>query len=275
MTLLVSWIGMDSKKDGLKASSIYFASDSRISWKGLGQFDYGRKVFGCNNWPDVFGYCGDVLFPSIVLNQVIELADSGLLFQQGWTSEQKFQAAFDKTVQSFNSYPKEITSITDDTLEIVHASREGRHDFFCRKMKWTRATNKWKAEDAKFSTTSDKLFVIGSGDKDFLEKYDRQWNAKNTRTSRAIFHAFCDTLDDIRVDRRCGGPPQLIGLFRKDNAIKFGVIKGGRRYFNGIEVTNLTNFNSIVWRNELFEVCDGETMKVKLEAQRQPNAIKH
>lgn len=53
----------------------YMAANNRISWKESVQFNYSRKVFAFSNWPDVLGYCGDVLFPSIALNQIVELAD--------------------------------------------------------------------------------------------------------------------------------------------------------------------------------------------------------
>ena len=32
MTLLVAWAGADCKKRGSRTSSLYFATDSRISW---------------------------------------------------------------------------------------------------------------------------------------------------------------------------------------------------------------------------------------------------
>ncbi|MBK9105985.1 MAG: hypothetical protein IPL92_15780 [Saprospiraceae bacterium] len=274
MTLLVSWIGLDSKKDGNKPSSLYIASDSRISWGNLAHFDFGRKVFGCKNSSDIFGYCGDVLFPTIVLNQIIDAADQGLLFKPDWDCKQKFQTVIDKLIQSFNKYPKEVSGITADTLEIIYASRDDDKKFFCQKMKWTKAINKWASEEVEFSGYSDKLFVIGSGRQEFLEKFDLHWQSENSRTSRAVFHSFCDTLTGIK-DKHCGGAPQLVGLYRSFNARFYGIIKGKKRYFNGMEISNLTNFNNIEWRNELFEVCDGDTMEIKQNAQRQPNALRH
>jgi hypothetical protein len=74
MTLLVSWVGVDTHGP----SSVYIASDSQISWGTLAKFNFGRKVFAFSKWPDILGYCGDVLFPSIALNQIVELADAGV-----------------------------------------------------------------------------------------------------------------------------------------------------------------------------------------------------
>ena len=44
-----------------------------------------------NNQPGLDRYCGDVLFPSLALNQIVELADAGLLFAPNFTTKQKFQ----------------------------------------------------------------------------------------------------------------------------------------------------------------------------------------
>src|SRR5689334_556270 len=126
MTLLASWVGVDSRKP----ASIYIMSDSRISWGKAGKFDYGKKVFGCKNSPDIFGYCGDVLFPSIVLNQIVDLADLGLLFENNWTCEQKSQAVITKLIQSFNNYPKEVSGINANGLQIIHCSRDKNGNFY-------------------------------------------------------------------------------------------------------------------------------------------------
>ena len=156
MTLLASWIGIDSRKP----SSIYIMSDSRISWGKTAKFDFGKKVFGCKNSPDIFGYCGDVLFPSIVLNQLIDIADQGLLFGDDWTCEQKSQAVIKKLIQSFNNYPKEVRGIAADSLEVIHCSRDNNANFYCKKMKWTKSTNKWTGETLEFKDHSDKLFIV-------------------------------------------------------------------------------------------------------------------
>ncbi|WP_353100852.1 hypothetical protein [Myroides odoratus] len=269
MTLLASWLGVDSRKP----SSIYIMSDSRISWSTKAKFDYGKKVFGCKNSPDIFGYCGDVLFPSIVLNQIVEIADQGLLFKDDWNCEQKSQAIIEKLIQSFKNYPSEVAGITSDSIQIIHCSRDKDNNFYAEKINWNKSSNKWTVETEEFKDHSDKLFIAGSGKKEFLEKYKKYWVSSNKKTSRALFHCFTDTLSDIK-DKFCGGAPQLVGLYRKDNAISFGIIYNKKRYFQGVQVDNLSNFEKIEWRNELFEVCDGQTMKIKDKAQKQPNVLK-
>lgn len=270
MTLLASWVGVDSRKP----SSIYIMSDSRISWGDKAKFDYGKKVFGCKSSPDIFGYCGDVLFPTIILNQIIGLADEGLLFADNSTCEEKSQAVITKLIQSFKNYPSEVNGITADSLQIIHCSRDTNANFYCNKIRWTKKTNKWSGENVDFKTHSDKLFVVGSGALEFLEKYKSYWESENQKTSRALFHCFTDTLIDIK-DKYCGGAPQLVGLYRIGNGKSYGIIHNGKRYFQGLQIDNLTNFDNIEWRNELFEICDGNTMKIKKYAQRQPNPLRH
>ncbi len=270
MTLIASWIGVDSRK----SSSVYIVSDSRISWGDTANFDYGRKVFGCKNSPDIFGYCGDVLFPSIVLNQLVEIADQGLLFKSEWNCSEKFKAVHEKLTEIFNLYPSAVKGITKDILQIIHASRDNEQNFHCQIYEWQRKTGKWESIPTNIKDHSDKLIVLGSGQNEFLEKYKLYWESANKKTSRAIFHCFTDTLADIK-DKYCGGAPQLVGLYKIDNAKFFGIIQNNKRYLHGLQVDNLFNLNNVDWRNELFEICDGETMKRKDNAQRQPNPLLH
>jgi hypothetical protein len=279
MTLIASFIGVDCKFPKPKPASIYILGDSRITWadqnqKIIGVFDYGRKVFGCKNSPDIFGYCGDVLFPSIVLNQIVDLADQGLLFRPGSSCKEKFQAVIDKLIQSFINYPSEVAGITQETFQIIHASRDENQNFFCQKMEWWKSTNKWTSETMEFKDHSDKLFILGSGRTEFLEKFKQYAESENQKTSRAVFHCFTETLRN-GIDQYCGGAPQLVGLYRIGNSRFYGIIHNNERYLHGVRIDDLANFDNVEWRNNLFEVCDGTTMKRKKDAQRQPNPLLH
>ena len=75
MTLIVAWIGVDDKKKGKEISSLYIASDSRYSTGVKDKFDFGIKVFGASKYPEIFGFCGDVLFPSMILGQIIPVLE--------------------------------------------------------------------------------------------------------------------------------------------------------------------------------------------------------
>lgn len=143
MTLIVSWIGVDSRNP----ASMYIASDSRISWGGGGHnhFDQGKKVFACRNYPDIFGYCGDVLFPLMVLNQIVDSIDAGLLYSPGWGYRQKTAKVRQRLMDSFRRYPNGVSSIMRDSLEILHGIRDDSDSsFHCMQLKWTRKENKWR-----------------------------------------------------------------------------------------------------------------------------------
>ena len=266
MTLLLSWLGYDSRK----ISSLYIASDSRISWGKTQKWDFGRKVYAFKNSPDILGYCGDVVFPTQVLSQIIELGDSGLLFNNQASCKDKFEAIKNKFFHSLLQYPKNLLS--GNYVAILHASRDEKNNFSCRKIEWYKGC--WQFEEAKFGEYSDKLVVLGSGKSEFIEKYKKYEISENRKTSRAVFHCLCDTLTNIK-DLYCGGSPQLVGLYNIGNGRNYGVIHENKRYFLGTEVPKIKHFEDVEWRNELFERCSGNTMKILQNAKKQPNVVKN
>ena len=86
MTLIVSWLGVDTHGP----TSAYIAGDSRISWNSRTKFDYGKKVFSSKEYPEILAYSGDVLFPSIVLSQIIEMIDSNILFTKSLNCNERY-----------------------------------------------------------------------------------------------------------------------------------------------------------------------------------------
>jgi len=272
MTLLVAWAGIDTHG----TSSIYIASDSRISWGTAASFDHGRKVFAFNRWPDILGYCGDVLFPSIALNQIVDLADAGLLFAPDFSCKQKFQAIVDKLNDLFRQYPQLHTGIAENALSIIHAARDpiDNTKFFCSTISWT-SKRGWYGEESTLPETSKVLFALGSGKREFTENFARYETGTNQKTSRAVFHCFCDTLAQTLVPT-VGGAPQLVGIYRKpaSSAFSTGIVYNGMRNFLGVHIDNLRNLGTIEWRNSNFERCDGRTMERLLNAQPQPDPLR-
>jgi len=238
-------------------------------------FDFGKKVFSSKEYPEILAYSGDVLFPSIVLSQIIEMIDSDILFTKSLNCNQKNKLIFEKLSYSFSKYPK---IVKNNPIQIMHISRDTTVNkypkFKCYKMSWSNSkthTNNKK----QMPNNSDILFVLGSGNKEFSENYKRYQKGKNRNTSRNVFHCFCDTLFNIK-DKNCGGSPQLVGIYRKPDtaSINFGIIHNNKRYFLGSEVPKTSNFNQIEWRNDNFELCDGITMKKIDCAKKQPNEIR-
>jgi hypothetical protein len=90
MTTLIAWISYGHS--GL-ATAVYLASDSRITWGSQNnRWDAGRKLFTASTSPHAFGYCGDVVFPSLVLAQVASAIDQKLVFDSNALPDVKHAA---------------------------------------------------------------------------------------------------------------------------------------------------------------------------------------
>jgi hypothetical protein len=266
MTLLVAWIGRDSRK----ISSIYIASDSRFSWTNAIKFDYGRKVFALVNSPDILGYCGDVLYPTIALTQIMEMDRDGILFPPGSTNNQRSTILFNAIKDKFINYPSKEVLAND--IEIIHASRDNEVNFICNIFRWTKKDN-WQIVPVEIPDTSDKIIILGTGEKEFYNRYLDYYRGINGKTSRAIFKCLTHSLLKMK-DLNCGGPPQLVGLYNRFNGKNFGVIYEDKTYYLGKEVTPNEIMNNIEWRNELFEVSDGFSKNILPKSQKQPDELR-
>lgn len=266
MTLIVSWIGVDDKKDGKEIASIYISSDSRYSWGSLGRYDYGIKVFGSTKMPEIFGFCGDVLFPSIILGQIIPQIENGILFNTSDNAETKSDKIFTYIRTSLESYPK---AFIGDSFTILHGTRFEK-SFKLYKMHLG-ADKQLHKEEIHLGNTSTKVFSGGSGANEF-DKNWLQWESEkhnDYRTSRAVYHCLYQTLSNIK-DPRTGGLPQVVGLYRNKNARLFGIVENEKKYIYGKESSEDINSTSIEWRNGNFERMNPETQKILEGAQRQP-----
>ena len=265
MTLVISWIGVDQKKNGPSVASIYIASDSRYTWDKLGKFDYGIKVFGCATKPEIFGFCGDVLFPSIVLHQLIPQIDNGLLFGELDDGAQKNLKIFSYVSTSLKLYPAQFIG---KTFTILHATRTGK-TFQLYTIKYLNGhleNNPVPLRD--YSTT---VFSDGTGRAEFEDNW-KAWEDNrhnNYRTSRAVYHCLDKTLKEIK-DFQTGGLPQVVGLYREGNYRLFGIVDNLKKYIFGKESSEDIASNRIEWRNENFERIDPIRLKLIEGAQRQP-----
>ena len=204
------------------------------------------------------------------------MADRGLLFPPRVSCKERFEAIKEKLVQQFHKYPRMVENITAERLQVLHISRDPIKNliFECRLIEWNRKSG-WSGKDRPMPSESGLLFTLGSGAKEFNQNFNRYKKGPDHGTSRSVFHCFCDTLSNIK-DKKCGGAPQLVGIYRKPDslAITFGIIADKRRYFLGAQIGNDVNFADIEWRNDLFEICDGRTMKRFEDAQPQPDHLR-
>src|SRR3972149_423200 len=191
MTSLIAWVSIDQRAP----SAFYLASDSRISWGSeRARWDAGRKLFICRQYADVFGYCGDVVFPSLVLGQIADAADAGLLFHNKDDADRR-HAKFSTAVKaSFGRAHN--TTIAD--FQILHGSRQsfGRNAQFklwC--LSFAAKTGAWTDSAIAIPQRKSTLLAeLGSGAKS-VRSHGKSWGeASQGGTSRAIFSAFCDSI---------------------------------------------------------------------------------
>jgi len=84
MSTVVSW----AAKDNHGITSMYFISESRISWNDNSIWDFGQKVFSLQ-FGGIIAYCGDVLFPTQIISQLKDLIDKEVLFKKSENNSKK------------------------------------------------------------------------------------------------------------------------------------------------------------------------------------------
>jgi hypothetical protein len=259
VTSIVAWAGIDSRGP----ASVYIASDSRISWGATHRWDRGRKTFASAALPYVFGYSGDVLFPSMALPIVIEQIASGVIPNHPRSA---FGEVGNQIRRLWLEYPQE----EHRDFSIVMAARTGEKmaaRFFVAVMTFRASDGSWEVREEPMPATSASLLVAGSGASE-IRSAERLWQASaHANTSRAVFSAFCESMRG-GVDPLTGGGPQLVGLHRIGSGRTFGVIYDGRRYLAGSLVDREGAATSTTsWFNELFERFDGERLTRLADAQ--------
>lgn len=110
---------------------------------------------------------------------------------------------------------------------------------------------------------SSVLLTHGTGKVAVDDWTDRWKRSDQGGTSRPVFSGFCDALRE-GSDRRSGGEPQLVGLYRQGHARLFGVVTSRGASIQGrLETATPPSLARIEWRDELFQrVCpDGSLVK--------------
>ena len=222
------------------------------------------------NHPDIFGYCGDVLFVTTVISQIIDQADSQILFSEGMSAQTKFDLIFSIIRTALTPYPPDQTT---GSFVIIYATRDIDKNFHCYRISWN-STEGITSSKIKLPSFSGVVTVEGSGKDNFNNRffYEHDHEKKNNnKTSRTVYHCFTETIDN-NADYRVGGAPQVVGLYRIRNARFFGIVVNSKRFFMGQEISSGENLNFVEWRNDLFERYDPKELKILESAQRQPRS---
>lgn len=243
---------------------MYIASDSRISWGTVDTWDRGRKTFASSSSPHIFGYWGDVLFPSLALPTVLDEIAAGTMRSRG--------SAFGDIVNSlrrlWDGYPQREQR--DFGIILGTRRRDGMDSVFELAVITFEAENgTWELREVPMPCASARLHLAGSGSR-YVREAETVWqDSAQGGTSRAIYSAFVEALSQ-GADPYSGGAPQLVGLYRKGPGVRFGTVYQGKRYIAGNRVTQRrARISNVQWFNELFERADGG------RAKRLPQAQKH
>jgi hypothetical protein len=263
MTTQISWIGVDHRAP----SSVYIATDSRISWGASDTWDAGKKVFNSTSSPQIWGYSGDVLFPSQAIGSFVHAYDCGAFQKEVGFSEVSAHAAFVASLKKqYEGYPDRHRR----DFSIIHCARiaEGmKTQFAVWKTSWDRGRG-WQDLRITPPSSSDLIQVEGSGKKTFTGWNMRLKKSEIGSTSRAVFQAFTQSIRS-ESDPLTFGPPQLVALRRRGSGLAHGIIWDNKVWLNGTEVS-LTVTSELECYNENFERCNPATGKLLAGAQRQP-----
>ena len=262
MTILVSWIAYDQRGP----SSAYIATDSRISWDGARVWDGARKCFASRQYPDLFGYVGEVLLPSLVLGQFVDALDSGFAVGCQAGLPERRRALFESLKRSVESYPVRppLTDFSvfhlgrvgvgmDSTFEAMTVHHRGRTlqcgmqtSLDCPAVLELGSPG---AREANIPT------VAGSGEQSFEQQLAGWSESDHRHTSRAVFSALCASIT-AGATPTVGGVPQLVGLYRIGSGRVLGVVTESGASVLGYSVYGRDLDDSVEFRSHLFERVD-------------------
>lgn len=259
MSTVVSWATKDT--NGL--ASIYFISESRITWKNSNEkWDYGQKVFSLRHG-GIIAYAGEVLFPIQIISQLIHLIDKEILFKDNDQNSKKIHIIETYIRDAFQSYPKSL-----DKSHIIIALAE-KEEFNYYELSFEKGS--LNLYYSNIEANAPKFYGSGKG---YFKTTFKKLEGDEIY-SRDIYQAFYKTMQDTkagveRTDKNSGGIIQLTGIYRNGESKTFGILDQGNKYIYGQKITSLNIESNVEWRNENFEIIDIKTMKIKEGAQRQP-----
>jgi hypothetical protein len=264
MTSFIAWVGVDSRGP----SSLYFASDSRITWKGVADpWDAAKKVFSSSTQPEIFGFVDYPLLPLNALTKAIAAIDAGLRPKQSeMSAEGRCDWLWDQVKYEAEQHPKSQLK----SFKIFYGLRTGHlhpvrstkvdemsngniAKFHMFVLAWNHKSQEWSEATIEVpSTVSSVLQIDGSGE-DVVKDWRMRWHESEQKdTSRVVFSAFCDALNS-KSDPLTGGAPQLVGVYWNEGARTFGIHTSTYgATFQGSPYRGHEK-GQVQWRNALFE----------------------
>lgn len=261
MSTVVAW-GADEGRG--KLGSCYLASDSRIS--AGSSWDYGQKVFALKDG-GILAYVGNVLFPTQILSQLIDLINRGIVYENNDCNDHKADKTLNYIIDAMHDFFQELKG----TKIIIIFVREKQFDLY--------EINLYAKQMNKIEIEPGNPYVYGSGSKSFFESYalvrkkDHSAIYDNvldeSKLSRYIFQSLVHSVNSGK-DPYSGGNIQIVGLYRNGTAQPFGFVSNYKKYLYGLEVYNTHLLSLIDWRNEKFERIKPDNMMLQEGGQIQP-----
>jgi hypothetical protein len=254
--------------------ALYIITDSRISWQtAANRWDGGQKAFASRRFADVFGYCGDAYFPPMMLRQVIEQLDAGLICMDEANVADRQAAISDALAMAME---KVVGAPPSLPFTIYHGAREDtglRSRFRLSRLRYTGGQGKWQTEEHAIATDNSYLVKLDGSGMNIISSREAEWRKSSVAgTSRSAIWAFCEALRS-GTDPFSGGPPQLVGLWRIGSGKNFGFLWNGKPYLAGMEVVGNVTSESVQWFNELFERSDASTGRRLKDAQKHAKPV--
>jgi len=259
MTTLIVW------KSARKTSeeTIYFASDSRISWTNSAhKWDRGRKLFYCKNHPIIFGFAGDALALSMAISVISDTLDCIDPCELALVDVPKIASQMLNDATSV--YPRDLYQ---ETEVLIAFPGDGPAHTIIRLQK-ENPSSEWEVKPVDTSSVdvhSNFIAAFGSGAKKFRAQLKRNQKDPQSGTARFVFWNFLDFVNSGK-DPRTGGNIQIIRLGFDGRANPVGLLYNEKFSILGAQLASDRIVSEIDWRNEKFEFVGPKT-GVKLPGQ--------
>lgn len=266
MTSFVAWSGADTHG----TASIYFASDSRISWDEAGKktWDSAPKVIASVTQPEIFGYTGYAMLPYMALSQSCMAIDLGLRSPQ---AEKSPGGKCDWLWERIKTQTLGHPDGSKHSFEILYAVRTGSKTYIMRKGKeppihdpenpkakfdlyvlsWDACARQFRDKHYPVPESKSSILRLSGSGREEVSNASAIWeDSPGKGTSRSMFSSLCMSLKN-GGDPQSGGAPQLVGMYRKGNAKTLGVVTSQGAFFQGVPFDAHPG-STVEWRDELF-----------------------